>query len=87
MAQAAEKEIRFLEEYIDSSLTPVMPRPEFVEQLHRRLTDPMLPSVRMPRTANISYILLVIASLISGIIFFLTASQVIRALLRRSWGT
>ena len=86
MAKEAESEIKFLERFINSSLTPVKPRPEFVEQLHQRLTDPMLPTVRVPRPATISYVLLVLASVVSGIVFFVTASQVVKSLVRRYWG-
>jgi hypothetical protein len=79
-------EFENLERYMQDSLTPVLPRPEFVQQLYRRLTDPMLPTVRLPQSMNIQYGLLIIASVISGIIFFITASQVIKALLKRNFG-
>jgi len=79
-------EIENLERYMKTSLTPVSPRPEFVQQLHRRLTDPMLPTIRLSQPPGIQYGLLIIASLLSGMIFFITASQVIRALSKRNLG-
>jgi len=80
------KDIENLERFMQTSFKPVSPRPEFVQQLHRRLTDPMLPTVRFSQPLRIQHGLLVIASLLSGIIFIITASQVIKALMRRSWG-
>ena len=71
---------------MQSSFKPVSPRPEFVQQLHHRLTDPMLPTVRFSQPLRIQYGLLAIASILSGVIFIITASQVIKALMRRSWG-
>jgi hypothetical protein len=79
-------EIENLERFMQTSFKPVSPRPEFVQQLHRRLTDPMLPTVRFSRPLRIQSGLLVIASVLSGIIFIITASQVIKALMKRSWG-
>jgi len=80
------KEIENLERFMQSSFKPVSPRPEFVQQLHHRLTDPMLPTVRFSQPLRIQYGLLAIASILSGVIFIITASQVIKALMRRSWG-
>ena len=71
---------------MQTSFKPVSPRPEFVQQLHRRLTDPMLPTVRFSQPLRIQNGLLVIASILSGVIFIITASQVIKALMRKSWG-
>lgn len=79
-------EFQNLERFMQNSLTPVLPRPEFVQQLYHRLTDPMLPTVRLPQSRGIQYGLLIIASVVSGIIFFITASQVIKALLKRNFG-
>jgi hypothetical protein len=79
-------EFENLERFMQNSLTPISPRPEFVQQLHNRLTDPMLPKVRLTQPVGIQYGLLIIASVISGIIFFVTASQVLRALLKKNWG-
>jgi hypothetical protein len=79
-------EFENLERFMQNSLPPVSPRPEFVHQLHHRLTDPMLPRVRFTQPVGIQYGLLIIASVISGIIFFITASQVIRALLKKNLG-
>jgi hypothetical protein len=75
-------EIDELEKSMQSSLQRVAPRPEFVEGLHRRLTDPMTPSVRFTRQYSSQFILLVLASILSGIIFVLTSSRVIISLIR-----
>jgi len=80
------EEIENLERFMQTSFKPVSPRPEFVQQLHRRLTDPMLPTVRFSQPLRIQNGLLVIASILSGVIFIITASQVIKALMRKSWG-
>jgi hypothetical protein len=79
-------EIENLERFMQTSFKPVSPRPEFVQQLHHRLTDPMLPTVRFSHPLNVQHGLLVIASILSGVIFIITASQVIKALMKRSWG-
>ena len=71
-----------IEQLMVSSLQPVDPRPEFVRGLHRRLTDPMSPTVRFTRNYSTQFILLVIATVLSGVIFFLTASRVIISLVR-----
>jgi hypothetical protein len=81
-----EEEIENLERFMQTSFRPVSPRPEFVKQLHHRLTDPKIPTVRFNRPLRIRYGLLAIASLLSGVIFLITASQVIKALMKRSWG-
>lgn len=75
-------ELGEVEKLISTSLTPVSPRPEFVENLYRRLTDPANPRVRFSKYYSLQFILLCIASLLSGIIFLLTTTQVIMALLR-----
>ena len=82
----SEVQIENLERFMRTSFKPVSPRPEFVQQLHHRLTDPMLPSVRFSQPTNIQDILLIIASILSGIVFIITASQVIKALLKKTWG-
>jgi hypothetical protein len=73
-----------LEQMMSSSLRPVDPRPEFVNQLHRRLTDPLTPSIRYPRDMSLRFILLLIASLLSGIIFFVTMTQVIISFIKET---
>ena len=85
-ASSPTNDFQHLERYMQNSLTPVTPRPEFVQQLHHRLTDPMLPRVRFSQPLGIQYGLLIIASVLSGVIFFITASQVIKALIKKSWG-
>lgn len=82
MDNAQTSDLEAIENMMVSSLQPVSPRPEFVEGLHRRLTDPMSPTVRFTRRFSYQFILLVLASLLSGIIFILTASRVIISLIR-----
>ena len=82
MDSASSSEIDRIENVMHSSLQPVAPRPEFVEGLHQRLTDPMSPRVRFTRQYSSQFILLIIATLLSGIVFILTASRVIISLVR-----
>jgi hypothetical protein len=82
MDRASSSEIDRIEDVMHSSLQPVAPRPEFVEGLHQRLTDPMNPRVRFTRQYSAQFILLVLASVVSGVIFILTASRVIISLVR-----
>jgi hypothetical protein len=82
MDNTQASDLQAIEELMGSSLQPVDPRPEFVEGLHQRLTDPMSPTVRFTRRYSYQFILLIIATLLSGIIFFLTASRVIISLVR-----
>ena len=82
MDSASSSEIDRIENVMHSSLQPVAPRPEFGEGLHQRLTDPMSPRVRFTRQYSSQFILLIIATLLSGIVFILTASRVIISLVR-----
>lgn len=82
MDNAQTSDLDAIEKMMVSSLKPVNPRPEFVEGLHKRLTDPMSPTVRFTRRYSYQFLLLVLATLLSGIIFFLTASRVIISLIR-----
>lgn len=82
MENAQVSDFDAFEQLMVSSLQPVDPRPEFVRGLHKRLTDPMIPTVRFTRKISTQFILLVIATLLSGVIFFLTASRVIISLIR-----
>lgn len=82
MENAQISDFDAIEQLMVSSLQPVDPRPEFVRGLHRRLTDPMSPTVRFTRNYSTQFILLVIATVLSGVIFFLTASRVIISLVR-----
>ncbi len=75
-------DLQTIEQLMVSSLQPVNPRPEFVEGLHQRLIDPMSPTVRFTRRYSSQFILLILASLLSGVIFFITASRVIISLLQ-----
>ncbi len=75
-------DIEAIEKFMVSSLRPVSPRPEFVEGLHKRLTDPLSPTVRFTRRFSYQFILLILATLLSGIIFIITASRVIISLIR-----
>lgn len=82
MDNSQTSDFEAIEKMMVSSLQPVSPRPEFVEGLHRRLTDPMSPTVRFTRRFSSQFLLLVLATLLSGVIFFLTASRVIISLVR-----
>lgn len=82
MENAQVSDFDAIEKLMVSSLQPVDPRPEFVRGLHKRLTDPMSPTVRFTRNYSTQFILLVIATVLSGAIFFLTASRVIISLVR-----
>lgn len=82
MENAQVSDFDAIEQLMVSSLQPVDPRPEFVRGLHKRLTDPMSPTVRFTRKYSTQFILLVIATFLSGVIFFLTASRVIISLIR-----
>ena len=82
MDNAQTSDLEAIEKMMGSSLQPVSPRPEFVEGLHRRLTDPMSPTVRFTHRFSYQFVLLVLATLLSGIIFFMTASRVIISLVR-----
>lgn len=82
MDNAQVSDFEALEKLMVTSLKPVDPRPEFVKGLQQRLTDPMSPTVRFTRRYSTQFILLVIASVLSGVIFILTASRVIISLVR-----
>jgi hypothetical protein len=82
MDKASSSELNAIESVMLSSLQPVDPRPEFVEGLHQRLTDPMSPTVRFTRQYSSQFILLIIATVLSGIVFILTAGRVIISLIR-----
>lgn len=75
-------DLQAIEQLMVSSLQPVNPRPEFVEGLHQRLIDPMSPTVRFTRRYSSQFILLILATLLSGVIFFITASRVIISLVQ-----
>ena len=82
MEKASSSEFDQIENVMHTSLQPVAPRPEFVKGLHQRLTDPMTPTVRFTRQYSSQFILLIIATVLSGIVFILTASRVIISLIR-----
>jgi hypothetical protein len=82
MEKASDSEFDQIENAMHSSLQPVAPRPEFVEGLHQRLTDPMTPTVRFSRQYSSEFILLIIATVLSGIVFIITASRVIISLIK-----
>jgi len=82
MENTQVSDLQVIEQMMVSSLQPVNPRPEFVKGLHQRLTDPMSPTVRFTRRYSSQFILLILATLLSGVIFFITASRVIISLIR-----
>ena len=82
MDSTSSTEFDQIENVMHSSLRPVAPRPEFVEGLHQRLTDPMNPRVRFTRQYSSQFILLILTTLLSGIVFILAATRVIISLVR-----
>jgi hypothetical protein len=82
MENAPASDLHEFEQLMVSSLQPVNPRPEFIEGLHQRLTDPMSPTVRFTRRYSSQFILLILATLLSGMIFFITASRVIISIIK-----
>ena len=71
-----------IEKLMGSSLQPITPRPEFVNKLYDRLTDPMSPTVRFTRKYPTQFFLLIFAAVLSGAIFILSASRLIISLIR-----
>jgi hypothetical protein len=82
MEKGLVSDINEIEKIMVSSLQPVNPRPEFVKNLHQRLTDPTSPTVRFTRKISTNFVLLILATILSGVIFFLTASRVIISLIK-----
>ena len=82
MDSASSSELNRIEDVMQTSLQPVAPRPEFVKGLHQRLTDPMSPRVRFTRQYSSQFILLVLATIVSGMVFIITATRVIISLVR-----
>ena len=82
MDSTSSSEFDRIENVMQSSLRPVAPRPEFVEGLHQRLTDPMNPRVRFTRQYSSQFILLILTTVLSGIVFILAATRVIISLVR-----
>jgi hypothetical protein len=82
MDNAQTSDLEAIEKLMVSSLQPINPRPEFVEGLHQRLTDPMSPTVRFTPRFSYQFLLLVLATFLSGIIFVMTASRVIISLIK-----
>jgi len=82
MNSTSSSEFDQIENVMHTSLQPVAPRPEFVEGLHQRLTDPMNPRVRFTRQYSSQFILLILTTVLSGIVFILAATRVIISLVR-----
>lgn len=77
------EDLNVVEQYMQSSLTPVVPRPEFVHQLHRRLVDPTIPTIRFDNNnLSIKHLFVVFASIVSGIVLVVTASRAISMIFR-----
>ena len=81
VSEVNKEELEDLEQLMQTSLPPVNPRPEFVHQLRQRLTDPLLPTVRFPRIVTSQFFLLIAVGIISGVIFILTASRLVKGLI------
>ena len=82
MENAPASEIDEIEQLMGSSLQPINPRPEFVNNLYGRLTDPMSPTVRFTRKYPARFFLLIFAAVLSGAIFILSASRLIISLIK-----
>jgi hypothetical protein len=82
MTTSSFSDIDRIENVMKTSMQPVAPRPEFVAGLHQRLTDPMNPRVRFTRRYSSQFILLIITTVLSGIVFILASSRVIISLVR-----
>ena len=80
------EDLYVVEQYMQSSLRPVAPRPEFVHQLHRRLVDPTIPTIQFNNDLSIKYLFVIFASLVSGIVLVVTASRVISILAKKFHG-
>jgi len=81
VSQVNKEGLEDLEQLMQTSLPSVNPRPEFVHQLRQRLTDPLLPTVRFPRKVTSQFLLLIAVGVISGVIFILTASRLVKGLI------
>lgn len=82
MENAPVSDFDEIEKLMGSSLQPIAPRPEFVNKLYDRLTDPMSPTVRFTRRYPARFFLLIFAAILSGAIFILSASRLIISLIR-----
>ncbi len=76
-----KEDLQDFEKLVETSFHPVIPRPEFVFQLHQRLTDPKRPTVRFPRKATSQFLLFITLGVIGGAIFIVTVTRLIKALL------
>ena len=81
VSQVNKDGLEDLEHLMQTSFPAVNPRPEFVHQLHQRLTDPLLPTVRFPRKVTSQFLLFIAIGVISGVIFFLTAGRLFKSLI------
>jgi len=77
--QVTRKRIEDMERYLQNSMNPVNPRPEFVNKLRGRLEAPIITVTRRNEVQANQLLILAIASFLSGILFFFTASRVLIA--------
>jgi len=82
MENAPVSDVDEIEQLMGSSLQPIDPRPEFVNKLYDRLTDPLSPTVRFTRRYPAQLFFLIFAAVISGAIFILSASRLIISLIK-----
>ena len=81
VSQVKKNDLQDFEKLVETSFRPVNPRPEFVQQLHQRLTDPLLPTVRFPRKATSQFLLFISVGVIGGIVFIVTLIRLVKALI------
>lgn len=73
------KRMEDMEHYLQNSMNPVDPRPEFVNKLRGRLEAPIITVRRRNEVQANQLLILAIASFISGMLFIFTASRVLIA--------
>lgn len=71
------EQIAEVESHLRATLSPVPPRPEFVKKLRHRLLDVSRPQIVLPKTNPKQHILLVFASIASGVFVVLTGIRTV----------
>jgi hypothetical protein len=74
------KGVEDMERYLQHSMNPIDPRPEFVKKLRGRLEAPMITVTQRNNMQANQLVILAIASFLGGMLFFFTASRVLIAL-------
>jgi hypothetical protein len=74
------KRVEDMEWFLQHSMNPINPRPEFVKKLRGRLEAPMITVTQRNDVQANQLLILAIASFLSGMLIFFTASRVLIAL-------